>query len=116
MHERWIQLKNILENRLDLARIYVKFHMEADIVHKEMDNLERELLQNQDNVTDELMKNLEEKWESLVPLYQSAKNTGLTFIDQANKVGVFLNNRRTILYHVPLKKYFVLFFNIFKFG
>ena len=86
MHERWIQLKNILENRLDLARIYVKFHMEADIVNKEMDHLESDLLQNRDRVTDELLRNLEEKWESLVPLYQSAKNTGLTFMDQANKV------------------------------
>ncbi|KYB28240.1 SEC14 domain and spectrin repeat-containing protein 1-like Protein [Tribolium castaneum] len=98
MHERWIGLKNVLENRLDLARIYVKFHMEADIVNQEMDNLERELLQNQDRVTDEMMRHLEEKWESLVPLYQSAKNTGLTFIDQANKVSEpYLDTKRACL-------------------
>jgi hypothetical protein len=88
MHERWINLKNVLENRLGLARIYVKFHMEADIVNREMDKLEADLLQNKDRVTDDVLRNLEEKWESLVPLYQSAKNTGLTFIDQANKVGL----------------------------
>jgi titin len=88
MHERWINLKNVLENRLGLARIYVKFHMEADIVNREMDKLEADLLQNKDRVTDDVLRNLEENWESLVPLYQSAKNTGLTFIDQANKVGL----------------------------
>ncbi|KAJ8954875.1 hypothetical protein NQ318_016811 [Aromia moschata] len=42
-----LQLKSILENRLDLSRIYVKFHMEADIVNKEMDKLESSLLQKQ---------------------------------------------------------------------
>lgn len=90
LHARWMKLKNILENRLELARIYVKFHMEADIVHKEMDKLESSLRQNKDNITDDIMRALEEKWESLLPLYQSAKNTGLTFLNQARNVSYFL--------------------------
>lgn len=86
LHERWIKLKNILERRLDLAAIYVKFHMEADVVHKEMDNLEQSIPKNPEDISEEMMDRLEEKWESLVPLYQSAKNTGLTFINEVNKV------------------------------
>lgn len=86
MHERWMKLKTILENRLDLARIYVKFHMEADIVNGEMDLLDASLREYSNNVDEDTARTLEEKWESLVPLYQSAKNTGLTFISQSNKV------------------------------
>lgn len=82
-----MKLKNILEKRLDLAAIYVKFHTEADFVNKEMDKLE-ESLQNTDNVDEDTIERLEEAWESLVPLYQSTKNTGLTFISEASKVGI----------------------------
>lgn len=91
LHNRWMKLKNILENRLDLGAVYVKFHMEADIVGKELDNLETSLQKTPDEITEEDVKKLEEKWESIVPLYQSAKNTGLTFISQANQVRYLLS-------------------------
>lgn len=86
LHERWMKLKSILESRLDLAAIYVKFHAEADIVSKELDNLNASVQKAPDTISDEDLKRLEEKWESIVPLYQSAKNTGLTFISQASQV------------------------------
>uniref|UniRef100_A0A6P7GQF3 Uncharacterized protein LOC114339555 n=1 Tax=Diabrotica virgifera virgifera TaxID=50390 RepID=A0A6P7GQF3_DIAVI len=86
LHERWMKLKSILETRMELARIYVKFHMEADIVNKEMDKLDNMLAQNKDKIDEETMKKLEEKFESIVPLYQCAKNTGITFINQAKTI------------------------------
>lgn len=86
LSERWMKLKHLLESRLDLIEIYVKFHKEADIVNNEMDRLETSIPAAADDISDEMMNRLEEKWESLVPLYQSAKNTGLTFINEANKV------------------------------
>lgn len=86
LHERWMKLKNMLEKRLELTAIYVKFHQEADIVSREMDNLEMSIPKDVNCITDEFMEKLEEKWESLIPLYQSAKNTGLTFVNEANKV------------------------------
>lgn len=86
LHERWTDLKNILKNRLDLGKIYVKFHTEADIVNKEIDKLEAELRIQGSNIDDDSLKRLEMKWESLEPLYHSAKNTGLTFINDAKKV------------------------------
>lgn len=88
LHERWMKLKSILESRLDLAAIYVKFHAEADIVSKELDNLNASVQKAPDTISDEDLKRLEEKWESIVPLYQSAKNTGLTFISQSDQVSV----------------------------
>ncbi|KAG5897357.1 hypothetical protein JTB14_030240 [Gonioctena quinquepunctata] len=86
LHDRWMKLKNILENRMELSRIYVKFHMEADVVNKEMDALESLLLKNKDSIDDDAMKHIEEKFESIVPLYQCAKNTGITFINEAKLV------------------------------
>ncbi|KAK9882439.1 hypothetical protein WA026_021470 [Henosepilachna vigintioctopunctata] len=86
IHDKWMKLKSILENRLDLGRIYVKFHKEADIVNSEIDKLEDELRSKGQDIDDEMMKDLEIKWESIEPLYQSAKNTGLTFINDIRKV------------------------------
>lgn len=86
LHDTWIKLKNILERRLDLAAIYVKFHEEAEIVNNEMDRLEEAVKRSAGDIPEEQFKKLEEHWESLVPLYQSAKNTGLTFISEASKV------------------------------
>ncbi|KAL3275186.1 hypothetical protein HHI36_019955 [Cryptolaemus montrouzieri] len=86
LHEKWMKLKSLLENRLDLGRIYVKFHSEAEIVNNEIDKLEDDLRLKGQDIDDETLKNLEIKWESLEPLYQSAKNTGLTFINDAKKV------------------------------
>lgn len=88
LHNKWMNLKNILENRLDLAKIYIKFHTEADIVNNEMNSLEMSLQQNRQTVDEHFLRNLEEKFESLSPLYQSAKNTGITFINSAHKVSV----------------------------
>ncbi|XP_066257895.1 uncharacterized protein [Euwallacea similis] len=85
LHNRWMKLKGLLENRLDLARIYVKFHMEADIVNREMDALEVSL-RGRDVVDEDTMRAIEEKFESLVPYYQSAKNTGLTFINESHTI------------------------------
>ncbi|XP_050302710.1 titin-like isoform X2 [Anthonomus grandis grandis] len=85
LHNRWMKLKSLIENRLQLARIYVKFHMEADIVNREMDNLEASL-QGKETVDEETMKVIEEKFESIVPYFQSAKNTGLTFISELKRI------------------------------
>lgn len=63
--------------------------MEADIVNKEMDKLDNQLAQNRDNIDEETMRRLEDKFESLIPLYQCAKNTGITFNDQTKIVSTF---------------------------
>lgn len=86
LHERWIKLKNILEKRLDLAALYFKFHTEADLVNKNMDNLEDQLRRESGNVSDITLRNIEEAWQKLTPMYQSTKATGLKFIEEANKV------------------------------
>lgn len=79
LHDRWRNIKDILERRLELSNIYVKFHEEAKIVNNEMDRLEETLEKGSDNLSEEAVKQIERNWESLIPLYQSAKNTGLTF-------------------------------------
>lgn len=89
LHNRWMHLKNVLETRLDLSKVYVKFQMEADIVNKEMDQLESILRQNSDRIDDRMLNSISEKFESVVPLYNSAKNTGLTFINLAQKVSTY---------------------------
>ncbi|CAG9864548.1 unnamed protein product [Phyllotreta striolata] len=86
LHERWMKLKGVLENRMELARIYVKFHTEAETVHKGMDELDGILARNRNSVDDDVMRHLEEKFETIKPLYQSAKNTGITFIEQIKSI------------------------------
>ncbi|XP_017775027.1 PREDICTED: titin [Nicrophorus vespilloides] len=86
LHERWLNLKNLLESRLDLSVLYVKFHTDAEKVTREMDVLDEAIQRTGENMSEESMKVLEERLELLVPLYQSAKNTGLTFINETQKV------------------------------
>ncbi|CAH1976515.1 unnamed protein product [Acanthoscelides obtectus] len=95
LHDRWMRLKNILESRMELSRIYVKFHTEADLVSKGMDRLEDSIRVNKDKIDDKTMAYIEEQFDSLVPLYQSAKNTGLTFINEA---------RRTVHPHLDVRR------------
>lgn len=84
LHAHWLKLKNMLEIRLDLAAIYVRFHSEAETVSKAMDELENSLKNSSPEMQDNILEQLEEKWSSLVPLYQQAKNTGLNFISSSN--------------------------------
>lgn len=53
-----------------------------------MDALEASI-RGKDVVDEDTMRGIEEKFESLVPYYQSAKNTGLTFINESARVSVF---------------------------
>lgn len=76
----------MLEVRLDLAAVYVRFHTEAETVNKAMDELEKELMNSSPDIRDNVLEQMEEKWSQLVPLYQQAKNTGLNFISQSSKV------------------------------
>nr|CAI5864925.1 unnamed protein product [Callosobruchus analis] len=85
LHDRWMRLKKILESRMELSRIYVKFHTEAELVSKGMDKLEELIKENKDKIDDHTMAYIEEQFDSLVPLYQSAKNTGLTFINETRR-------------------------------
>lgn len=90
LHEHWLRLKNILEKRLELASLYCRFFGEAEKVNSEMDNLEDSVKNAPPDVREDVMNKLEEKWSSLVPLYQQAKNTGLNFISQAKEVTYIL--------------------------
>lgn len=55
-----------------------------------MDSLEASI-RDKDVVDEGTMRAIEEKFESLVPYYQSAKNTGLTFINESARVSVFVH-------------------------
>lgn len=108
LHDHWLKLKNALEKRLDMSAIYVKFHTEADFVNKQMDQLE-ESLRSTEAVDEERIERLEQAWESLIPLYQSTKNTGLTFIGEANKVRSSLFARNSKLLNLsPFSLYLCL--------
>lgn len=85
LHERWLNLKNVLEARLDWAVLYVKFHTEADKVENEMNNIDQ-IITDHEDLSEEAEKAIENRIGELVPLYQSAKNTGATFINEAKKV------------------------------
>lgn len=54
----------------------------------EMDDLENSLQHVSKDVRDDVLEKLEERWSSLVPLYQQAKNSGLNFISQTSEVNM----------------------------
>lgn len=52
---------------------------------REMDALE-DFIRGRESVDESTMRAIEEKFELLVPYFQSAKNTGLTFISESHRV------------------------------
>lgn len=58
------------------------------MIYREMDALEASL-RGRVSVDENTMRLIEDKFESLVPYFQSAKNTGLTFINETQRVSKY---------------------------
>jgi hypothetical protein len=81
-----LNLKFLLESRIDLAVIYVKFHSLAVQLANEFDALEEEFKKSSDGVSEDTIRHVEQKWLSIQQLYGQLTNVGKNFIEDASKV------------------------------
>lgn len=92
LHERWINIKNLLETRLDLASLYTQFFTQANELDEGMNSLEDSIRTKSDKINENLISKMEEQWLQLKPFYNKLKATGKQFIEDANKVSYNFNN------------------------
>lgn len=86
LHSHWLNLKSLLESRIDLAVIYVKFHSLAVQLANEFDAAEEEFKKSSDGVSEDTIRHVEQKWLSIQQLYSQLTNVGKNFTEDASKV------------------------------
>nr|CAD7575774.1 unnamed protein product [Timema californicum] len=86
LHSQWVNLKTLLEDRIDLATIYVRFHTLAVRLANEFDSLEEDLRRSE-GIQEDSIRVVEEKWLGIQKLYGQLSNTGKNFIEESEKVG-----------------------------
>jgi len=86
LHSHWLNLKSLLESRIDLAVIYVKFHSLAVQLANEFDVAEEEFKKSPDGVNEDTIRLVEQKWLSIQQLYGQLTNVGKNFSEDASKV------------------------------
>ncbi|XP_066996542.2 titin isoform X1 [Anabrus simplex] len=107
LHSHWLNLKNILENRIDLATLYVKFHTLAVNLATEFDAIEEDLRTNPDGINEDIMREVEQKWLHIQQSYAQLCNFGKSFIDESSKVGdPYLDIKRASLCVETLLEHF----------
>lgn len=85
IHTHWIELKNIVESRVDLATILIQFLKLADSLSNMFNYLEGVL----NTVPEEdKLNQLNTIWGKVQPAYAQLKSEGERFIDEASKVNV----------------------------
>lgn len=87
LHSHWLILKNLVDARIELSSLYVKFHTVASELAKEIDALEEEFKKNSSaDIDDERIRKLEDKWIALQPLYLKLTGSGKNFLDASREV------------------------------
>lgn len=86
LHSHWLNLKSMLESRIDLAVIYVKFHSLAVQLANEFDAAEEEFKRSSDGINEDTVRLVERKWLSIEQLYGQLTNVGKNFTEDASKV------------------------------
>ena len=88
LRNSWLLSKKALEARIRLGSFYVDFHQAATNLENELNSLEADLKNNAENLDDEKMSQLEQRWRTLQPYYLRLTATGKTFLDEGEKVRI----------------------------
>lgn len=82
LQENWTRLAGILDQRISLARTYVKFHSLAVDIATDLDTFEDDLRGK------EASSEVREKWLSVQQLGLQLNHVGKNFLDDVEKVRV----------------------------
>lgn len=85
LHTHWTNLKNIVENRVDLVQLFAHILKLADSISNMFDYVERAL---EETPADEKLRQLDTIWNKIKPAYAQLKLDGARFIDEMSKVCV----------------------------
>ena len=86
LHSHWTEVKDIVENRLDLATLFLNFLKLADSISNMFDYFEKSL---NEMPQDEQLKQLDSAWGKIKSAFHQLKLDGTQFIDETRKVFIF---------------------------
>lgn len=88
IHTHWTELKNIVENRVDLVTVFIQFLQLADSLANMFEYIEQ-VLKNAPE--EEKLKQLDVVWNKVKPAYEQLKSEGARFMDETSKVIILYN-------------------------
>ncbi|XP_042876868.1 titin-like isoform X4 [Penaeus japonicus] len=95
LKDHWDALKKVLDIRIAISDKYVKFHADAEAVNNEHESFEQLLKEAQG---DDIVPQVEAKWEQLQKLYLDLCNNGKAFCqDVKNIEDPYLDTNRAVL-------------------
>ncbi|XP_037781353.1 LOW QUALITY PROTEIN: titin-like [Penaeus monodon] len=95
LKDHWDALKKVLDIRIAISDKYVKFHEDAEAVNNEHESLEQLLKEAQG---DDIVPQVEAKWEQVQKLYLDLCNNGKAFCqDVKNVEDPYLDTNRAVL-------------------
>lgn len=83
IHSHWTELKNIVENRVDLVTTYMQFLQLADSLSNMFEYVEKIL---RDAPEKEKLQQLDAVWSKIRPAYDQLKSEGARFMDETSRV------------------------------
>lgn len=84
IHSHWTELKNIVENRVDLVTTYMQFLQLADSLSNMFEYVEKVL---RDAPEKEKLQQLDALWSNKIkPAYDQLKSEGARFMDETSRV------------------------------
>lgn len=91
LRDHWTYLDRILDWRIQLAELYVKFYVACDDLNKEFSNLDSVIGEHSD-VSDKKLDLAHKYWTNILQLYIQLKNTGEKYLHQSSKVSLLKYN------------------------
>ncbi|XP_037089116.1 titin-like isoform X2 [Pollicipes pollicipes] len=84
LRTQWTTLQQMIEVRLDVARLYVRFHQQAEKLQASLDELTAALSGGQ--LGEEEMRQVEDKWMTMQQQYHQLAAVGQRFLDKTHQV------------------------------
>lgn len=98
LKDHWTYLDRILDWRIQLSELYVKFYTSSEHLNIEFSNLDS-IVGNHVDVSDQRLDSAHKYWTSILQLYIQLKNTGEKFLHQSSKVSLLIiksNNQQVV--------------------
>ncbi|CAI6344104.1 unnamed protein product [Macrosiphum euphorbiae] len=84
LKDHWTYLDRILEWRIQLSELYVKFYTSCEHLNIEFSNLDS-IIGDHVDVSDQRLDSAHKYWTNILQLYIQLKNTGEKFLHQSSK-------------------------------
>jgi len=96
LKDHWTYLDRILDWRIQLSELYVKFYTSCEHLNIEFSNLDS-IIGDHVDVPEQRLDSAHKYWTNILQLYIQLKNTGEKFLHQSSKVSTYSDSKYSYL-------------------